>query len=107
MWPFSKAKPKVEPEPVKKQLYAIDVITTHKSRFVVECEEKKLDDVLIEIPALSTLEYEEFSQEHLGDTVVSFFPIEGNDHYLKLFDNENDYLKKWPVEQKLNLINRK
>lgn len=107
MWPFSRKPKEVEPEPVKKVLYAIDIVSSHKSRFMVECEESKLEDVLVEIPSLASLDYEEFSQEHLGDKVISFFPVRDDEHYLKLFDDENDYLKKWTVEQKFNLINRK
>lgn len=105
MWPFN-LKPVerivVEPE---KMLYVVDVLSTHRCRYVVECTEKQLD-ALVSFDE-NTVELVEFSQEHLGDKIVSYHSLKDKDHYLKVFDNDNDYLKTWTEEQKFGLINRK
>lgn len=49
-------------------------------------------------------EVKEFSQEHLGEQIVDSF-VYDEDEMLKLFDTDNDYLKSWTREQKLNYVN--
>ena len=103
---FSSPKKKLaEPE---KRLYVIDVLCTHRIRYVIESTEDELHNV---VTFNNTDELTEFSQEHLGDNIVSYRRIDGinngKDSYLKLFDQNNDYLKSWTPEQKYNLINRK
>jgi hypothetical protein len=96
--------PEVQPEVVEKELYIIDVLSTHRIRYVVECCEATLDN-LVSVQGVDDLT--EFSQEYLGDKIVSYHTIKGKEEYLKIFDEDNDYLKQWTEEQKLGFINRK
>jgi hypothetical protein len=65
---------------------------------------------MVEVPkgeelwALDTVvmnEAKEFSQKHLGETIVSHRVISEEDA-LTLCDNENDYAKNWNKEMKMN-----
>ena len=98
------SSPKKKTEPVEKRLYIIDVLSSHRVRYVVECTEGELDNI---VSFNNTDDLIEFSQEHLGDNLVSYHPIKNKDQYLKIFDENNDYLKEWDVEQKFRIINRK
>ena len=51
------------------------------------------------------LDDKEMSQEWLGEIPVSHREIT-EDEYLKIFDKDNEYLKDWDKEQKLNMIHR-
>lgn len=93
---------KFVPVPVKK-LYIIDTVATHKVRYVVECEEGKVEEIV----AKKLNELSEFSQEFLGDNIVGYYLLKDEEHYLQTFDHNNDYLKTMEKEQKLSFINRK
>ena len=45
----------------------------------------------------------EMSQEHKGETVDDVMVV-SEERYLEMFDEDNDYLKSWTKEQKLDLI---
>lgn len=48
-------------------------------------------------------ECEEFSQLHLGETIVDSQMI-SEEEMIEMFDNENDYLKGWSTEQKIKWV---
>jgi len=48
-------------------------------------------------------EVEEFSQEHLGETLIDVLE-ESEEEVLIRFDKENAYLKSWPKDQKIKHI---
>jgi hypothetical protein len=45
------------------------------------------------------------SQEHMGEFTISHREIT-EEEYLKIFDEDNDYLKDWTDEQKKQFIHR-
>jgi hypothetical protein len=67
-------------------------------RYVVECEsaEHAKDAVVMK-------EVEEFSQWHLDETITSARVIDDAE-YLRLFDEDNAYLKDWSEEQKFKYV---
>jgi len=84
-----------------KKLVLVDAISSYRIRYVVEVEdviEHALDTVVCE-------EATEFSQLHIGEQISSYREIT-EEEYLKIFDEDNDYLKTWNNEQKLNLITK-
>jgi protein subunit release factor A len=87
-----------------KKLYVVDVVSTFRMRYVVEArsEEHALDEVTMEE---HDPEFKEFSQEHIGTHIFASRELT-KDQYLELFDKDNDYLKGWTEEQKLNFINK-
>lgn len=99
---FGKKKP-VEVKENPKKLYVVDVLSSHRIRYVFECEEKELEGILME----ETEDWVEFSQEFLGDKVVSYHTIKDEEQYLKMFNTENDYAHNWSEELKLKSINRR
>lgn len=48
-------------------------------------------------------EAKEFSQKWLGETIVSHRKIKKK-QILKLFDEDNDYLKDWDEDKKLEFV---
>jgi hypothetical protein len=87
-----------------KKLVMVETISQHRVRYVVEVEdniEHALDEY---VWREHDPEFKEFSQMHLGNVIFSHREISG-DEYLKIFNEDNDYLSSWPEEQKKTLIN--
>ena len=55
--------------------------------------------------AVATNEYEEFSQEHVGEFIVDTYEVTEDD-MLNLFDKENSYLTDWSKERKLEWVRK-
>jgi len=88
-----------------KKLYMIDCIAIHKISYCVEVDEITQLGEITRIINEGDHELEEFSQEFLGEKVVSNYHI-FNDEYVKIFDKDNEYLKDWNTEKKLEFINK-
>jgi hypothetical protein len=83
------------------KLVMVECISQFRQRYVVEVPEDEtwaLDTVTCE-------DAEEFSQKHLGETIVSHRVI-SKEEYLEICDQDNDYLQGWSDEQKFGLITR-
>jgi hypothetical protein len=76
----------------------VDCISTFRMRYVIDTDNDDWagDTVTME-------EAREFSQLHLGEQIVSIRTID-REEYLRLFDEDNEYLSDWPDEQKLEFI---
>ena len=76
----------------------VECISTFRIRYVIDTdnEEWAEDTVVME-------EAKEFSQLHLGEQIVSTRTI-SKEEYLRLFDEDNEYLSEWEEEQKFKLI---
>ena len=84
----------------------VDVINQYRVRYCVEVEdvvEHALDEVVLkEDDYLFT----EFSQQFIKPTAIfSYREIDENE-YLRMFDEDNDYLSSWSKEKKLSFINK-
>lgn len=75
----------------------VETIETFRQRYVIPTplghDEWALDTVACE-------EGTEFSQEYLGETIVTHRRITKNEA-LRLCDEDNDYASDWPEEQKI------
>ena len=80
--------------------YLVETVAVFRMRYVVETNhpDYAVDEVMVK-------EKGEFSQKYIGNNVLSVREITA-DEYLKIFDEDNDYLKGWSEEQKLDFINR-
>jgi hypothetical protein len=78
--------------------YLVETISMHRIRYVVDCEsaEHAKDTVTMN-------EVEEFSQLYLDETIASTRVIDDAE-YLRMFDEDNDYLKDWSEEQKFKYV---
>jgi hypothetical protein len=90
-----------------KKLVMVDVLHQFRVRYCVEVEdviEHALDEVVMREydPEL----FKEFSQFPLEPTVILSHREINEEEYLRMFDEDNDYLKSWSKEKKLNFINK-
>lgn len=78
-----------------KKYYLVEAVSTFRMRYVVEQPnaEYAMDTVVCQ-------EAKEFSQEHLGEQIVSAREVTEED-ILALCDVDNHYCKSWTAEQKL------
>jgi len=89
----------------------VTTISQFKIRYVVPMSELQKENELAPVDPKWALDgvtcndYEEFSQEHLGE-VITDWCVENEEQILERFDRENDYLAGWTKEQKLNNIKR-
>lgn len=79
--------------------YLVETISMHRIRYVVECESA---DHAKDVVTMN--EAEEFSQLHLDELITSAREIDDAE-YLRLFDEDNDYLKDWDEERKFKFVN--
>ena len=80
------------------KLFLVDCVSSHRTSYVVRCNsaEHAADAVIMNEAA-------EFSQSHLGENISRVTEITKK-QYMELFDKDNDYLKTWDEDQKLNFI---
>ena len=86
-------------------LYLVDSISMFRMRYVVDCNSAVEAEMLVK-NHLGDDSIKEFSQHHVGEPVTSIRKLGTEAEYLELFDEDNDYLADWPVDKKLNYINR-
>lgn len=87
---------------MEKELVLVECISTFRMRYVVEVPAGKKEWAM---DTVCMNEAEEFSQEHLGEQIVSHRVIDEKE-YLRLFAEDNDYLKTWDDDQKFRFVNR-
>jgi DNA-binding GntR family transcriptional regulator len=80
--------------------YLVETIDMFRMRYVIECESAEhAKDVV------TMKEAEEFSQLHLDET-IGYARVIDDAEYLRLFDEDNDYLKEWSEEQKFKYVHK-
>jgi hypothetical protein len=76
----------------------VETVSMFRQRYMIEVPATNpdwaLDDVTMETP-------KEFSQQHIGETIVSHRVMPSIDEALALCDIDNDYCRGWTNEQKL------
>jgi len=85
----------------------VDCISQFRIRYCVEVEDDidhALDEIIMNY---DDLDFKEFSQEHLLPSPIITSTREiSKEEYLRMFDEDNNYLKSWTEEQKLKFINK-
>ena len=85
----------------------VTAVSQFRVRYVIPASELETDDPkkLIEYAndSVTVEEVNEFSQTHLGDTIVDTFILD-EERMLQLHDRDNGYLADWPKEKKLERI---
>ena len=83
----------------KKQtkLVLVETVSTFRQRYVVEVPEDGEDEWALDTVAME--EAVEFSQEHLGEQLVSHRVV-SDEEALALCDKDNSYCKSWSDEKK-------
>ena len=82
----------------EKEWVLVECVSTFRHRYMVQVPKGKkewaMDTVVMH-------EAEEFSQEHLGEQIVSHRVV-SEEEALKLCDEDNDYARAWSDEHKIN-----
>jgi hypothetical protein len=78
-----------------KKLVMVEVLSQYRMRYVFEVEDD-IDHALDEyVMRYSETELKEFSQLHLEPTNIFSHREITKEEYLRIFDEDNDYLKSW------------
>lgn len=92
----------------KTELVLVEAMSIFRMRYVVEVPVGKQDyaaDTVVIGKDTDGFDIVELSQKHL-DEVVSSMRVISKEEYLKIFNEDNDYLKSWSDEKKFDLVNR-
>jgi hypothetical protein len=82
--------------------YLVEAISMFRMRYVVEAN--NASDAKDEV-TMNEGNLREFSQLHLDETISYAREIDQAE-YLRLFDEDNDYLQEWDEDLKLSWINK-
>ena len=82
--------------------YLIETISVFRMRYVIEAN--NASDAKDEVTMNNDGQLHEFSQMHVDEMITSTREIDRAE-YLRLFDEDNDYLRGWEEEQKLQFVN--
>ena len=86
------------------QWVLVEAISTFRERYMVEVpiglDDQGKDKALWALDTVTMNEAEEFSQEHLGEQIVSHRVVT-KEEALKLCDQDNDYTTAWDTETKM------
>ena len=82
--------------------YLVETVSVFRMRYVVEA--KTASDARDEVTISVGDDFKEFSQLHLDEMISSTREIDQAE-YLRVFDEDNVYLKDWTEEQKLQFVN--
>lgn len=87
--------------------YIVETISIFRMRYVVEAKEEThaLDEVTMNVSGGYDENWKEFSQNHVDECIVSSREIT-DEEYFQIFDKDNDYLKDWSDDQKLQFVNK-
>lgn len=86
------------------KLVMVDVLSSFRMRYVVRAN--NVEDAMDEVVMRETdTEFKEFSQKHIDPTAIIDYREITEEEYLKLFNQDNDYLSTWTEEQKKSFIN--
>ena len=89
---------------IESQWVLVEAISTFRQRYMVEVpvgiDRHGKDKTLWALDTVTLEEAKEFSQEHLGETIVSHRVVTKEDA-LAMCDKDNDYAKVWNDELKM------
>ena len=88
---------------MEKKLYLVETVSMFRMRYVIEAHEAghAEDEFVTQVGKES---FKEFSQHHMDEVIVSTRELSAVD-YMDLFDKDNDYLKSWSDQEKMQFIN--
>ena len=82
--------------------YLVETVSVFRMRYVVEA--KNASDARGEVTMSLGDDFKEFSQLHVDEMISSTREIDQAE-YIRVFDEDNVYLKDWTEEQKLDFVN--
>ena len=90
---------------MEKKLYLVETVSMYRMRYVIEAHEEShaLDEVTMNTTGNYNENFQEFSQKHIDEVIVSSRELSATD-YVETFDKDNDYLKSWDMADKMRFI---
>ena len=82
--------------------YLVETVSVFRMRYVVEA--KNASDAKDEVTMCVSEDLKDFSQLHVDEMITSTREIDKAE-YLRLFDEDNVYLKDWDEGQNLDFVN--
>lgn len=82
--------------------YLVETISVFRMRYVIEAE--NAEHAKDEVTMNNDGQLHEFSQLHIDEMITSTREIDRAE-YLRLFDEDNDYLAGWDEDSKLQYVN--
>lgn len=82
------------------ELILVECVEMFRLRYLCEVPKGKPEYALEKVKLRQA---KEFSQEHIGETIVSHRSISKKDA-ISLCDKDNDYAKSWTEEHKINVF---
>jgi hypothetical protein len=82
--------------------YLVETVSVFRMRYVVEA--KNASDARDEVTMNLGDNFHEMSQVHLDEMISSTREIDTAE-YVRIFDEDNVYLKDWDEDQKLQFVN--
>lgn len=81
--------------------YLVETVSVFRIRYVIEADEAShaADEVVMNNV------YNEFSQTHLDELISSVREIDDQE-YLRLFDEDNQYIMNWDDEHKFKFVHK-
>jgi hypothetical protein len=91
---------------MEKKLYLVETVSMFRMRYVIEAREEShaLDEVTMNATGSYNENFQEFSQKHIDEVIVSSRQLSATD-YMQMFDKDNDYLSSWSNQEKMKVIN--
>jgi hypothetical protein len=89
------------------KLVMVEMLSAFRLRYVVQIEDDdSVDEAVYEVMVSgSDSSFNEFSQKHIEPTSLIDRRVITEEEYLKMFDEDNDYLASWSETQKKSFIN--
>jgi hypothetical protein len=91
----------------KTQLVLVETVSMFRMRYMVEVpvgtDDYGKDKSLWALDTVTMEDAKEFSQEHLGETIVSHRVV-SKEEALALCDIDNDYTKSWSEDKKVEVF---
>lgn len=80
--------------------YLVETISYFRHRYVIDCDsaEHAKDTVTMD-------EAVEISQAHINESITGCREIDDTE-YLRIFNEDNDYLRDWTDEQKFKFVHK-
>ena len=87
------------------KIVLVETVSTFRHVYAVRVDDQDPADYALDDVVLNMGEdtISEVTQNHISEDIFSYDVITENE-YLEFFDRENDYLKHWPKEKKLEFI---
>lgn len=89
----------------EEKIYVIETISSFRNTYYVKARDQvhAMDEVVCQLSDYQDT-FIEGSQKHIDESIANVIEVT-EEEFIKVFDQENDYLRGWSKEQKLQQIN--